>query len=614
MKKFKAESQKVLDMMINSIYTNKEIFLRELISNCSDAINKLYFKGDVTGFSRSDFFIKIEIDKDKRTLTISDNGIGMTEQELENNLGVIAKSGTEEFKKQIENNDDISAIGQFGVGFYSSFMVAKRVEVLSKAFGEDKAYLWSSNGAEGFEITPAEKDTNGTIITLYLKDDQEEGEKYSQYLEEYTITSLVEKYSNYISYPIKMECTSYVPAEKEGEQGKSIVEEKTLNNMKPIWKKSKADITAEEYNEFYKSNFFDYQDPAKVIHIVAEGMLEYKAILYIPSQAPYNYYTKSYEKGLKLYTNGVLISDCQKELLPDYFGFVKGVVDANLDLNVSRETIQNNRELQTIKKNIEKKIKSELENMLATDREKYEKVFSAFGLQLKFGIYESYGGAKDVLQDLLLFNVYSSDKLVTLKEYVNSMKDDQKYIYYGIGKSVDAIKLLPQAEMVYDSGYDLLLLKDDVDEFMLKMIGKFADKEFKNVCTGDLGIEEKIEESDKEIADYIKEQLGEKVSKVKITSRLKNHAVCLSTEGMLSSGMEKVLNSMPQSDNTLKSERVLEINANHAVFAKIKDVYSQDKVQIKDLAEVLLQLALLIEGIQPENPTEFSDKVCFLLS
>ncbi len=616
MKKFKAESQKVLDMMINSIYTNKEIFLRELLSNCSDAIDKLYYKsltGDISGLVRDDFEIKIEVDKENRKLTISDNGIGMTAEELENNLGVIAKSGTGEFKKSIEKNEELNVIGQFGVGFYSAFMVANKVEVLSKAYGADRANLWVSNGAEGFEIVEAQKDGNGTSITLYLKPDDENGESYSQFLEEYQLTDLIKKYSDYIAYPIKMEVTKYEPA-KDGEEGKTSKEEKTINTMKPLWKKQKSEISKEEYEQFYKDNFFDFTSPAKTIHIQAEGTLEFKALMFIPQQAPYNYYTKSYEKGLKLYTNGVLISDCNKDLLPDYFGFVKGLVDANLDLNVSRETIQNNRELKVIKKNIEKKIKGELENMLATDRDAYEKFFDAFGLQIKFGIYESYGQAKDTLQDLLLFASYTQDKKVTLKEYVNAMKDDQKYIYYATGKSVDSVKLLPQAEKVVSSGYDVLCMKDDVDEFMIKMIMKYSDKEFRNVCSGDLGIEDTSTEEYKEIADYVKETLGDKVSKVKITDRLGSHAVCISSEGMLSVEMEKVLNSMPQADKTAKAEKVLEINSSHAIFTKLKALYETDKEKIKEYSEVLLDLAKLIEGLQPENPTEFSDKLCSLLA
>ncbi len=616
MKKFKAESQKVLDMMINSIYTNKEIFLRELLSNCSDAIDKLYYKsltGDISGLVREDFQIKIEVDKQNRTLTISDNGIGMTAEELENNLGIIAKSGTGEFKKSIEKNDELNVIGQFGVGFYSSFMVANKVEVLSKAYGADKANLWVSSGAEGFEISEAQKETNGTSITLYLKPDDENGESYSQFLEEYQLTDLIKKYSDYIAYPIKMEVTKYEPA-KEGEDAKTTKEEKTINTMKPLWKKQKSEISKEEYEQFYKDNFYDFTAPGKTIHISAEGTLEFKALLFVPQQAPFNYYTKSYEKGLKLYTNGVLISECNKDLLPDYFGFVKGLVDASLDLNVSRETIQNNRELKVIKKNIEKKIKGELENMLATDRENYEKFFDAFGLQIKFGIYESYGQAKDTLQDLLLFTSYTQDKKVTLKEYLNSMKDDQKYIYYATGKSIDSVKLLPQAEKVVSSGYDVLCMKDDVDEFMIKMIMKYSDKEFRNVCSGDLGIEDTSTEEYKEIADFIKQGLGDKVSKVKITDRLGSHAVCLSSEGLLSVEMEKVLNSMPQADKTAKAEKVLEINSTHDIFGKIKNLYETDKEKIKEYGEVLLDLAKLIEGLQPENPTEFSDKLCSLLA
>lgn len=619
MKKFKAESQKVLDMMINSIYTNKEIFLRELLSNCSDAIDKLYYKsltGNISGLVRDDFEIKIEVNKENRTLKISDNGIGMTAEELENNLGVIAKSGTGEFKKAIDgqNKEELNVIGQFGVGFYSAFMVADKVEVLSKAYGSDKAYLWTSSGAEGFDITEAEKQFNGTEITLYLKKDEENGEKYSQFLEEYQLTDLIKKYSDYIAYPIKMEVSRYIPAEKDGEEGKTVKEEKTINSMKPLWKRAKSEITKEEYDNFYKDNFYDYQDPLKVIHLNAEGLLEFKALLFIPQKAPFNYYTKSYEKGLKLYTNGVLISECNKDLLPDYFGFVKGLVDAQLDLNVSRETIQNNRELQQIRKNLEKKIKSELENMRDNARQDYEKFFESFGMQLKFGIYESYGQAKDVLADLLLYHGYIANKFITLKEYVDTMKDDQKYIYYATGKSVDAIKLLPQVEKVVDSGYEVLCMKDDVDEFMIKMIGKYSDKEFKNVCSGDLGLSETEGEQDKEIADYIKECLNGKVKKVRITNRLKKHAVCLSSEGMVSVEMEKVLQNMPNADNSVKAEKILEINYDHEVYKKIKALYETDKEKLNAYAQVLLTMANLIEGISPENPTDFSDKVCKLLA
>lgn len=617
MKKFKAESQKVLDMMINSIYTNKEIFLRELLSNCSDAIDKLYYKsltGDISGLTRDDFEIKIEVDKENRTIKISDNGIGMTAEELENNLGVIAKSGTGEFKKAIDNKEELNVIGQFGVGFYSSFMVADKVEVLSKAYGSEEANLWVSSGAEGFEITKAEKQSNGTEITLYLKKDEEEGERYSQFLEEYQLTDLIKKYSDYIAYPIKMEVSRYVPAEKDGEEGKTVKEESTINSMKPLWKRAKSEITKEEYDNFYKDNFYDYQEPLKVIHLNAEGLLEFKALLYIPQKAPFNYYTKSYEKGLKLYTNGVLISECNKDLLPDYFGFVKGLVDAQLDLNVSRETIQNNKALKQIQKNIEKKVKAELENMRENDRENYEKFFESFGMQLKFGIYESYGQAKDVLQDLILYHGYTADKMLTLKEYVDGMKDDQKYIYYATGKSVDAVKLLPQAEKVVDSGYEVLCMKDDVDEFMLKMIGKYSDKEFKNVCSGDLGLNEEESEVDTDVADYIKECLQDEVKKVRITPRLKKHAVCLSSDGMVSVEMEKVLSSMPDSDKSVKAEKILEINAEHAVYKKLKGLYEEDKEKVKALAEVLLSLAKLIEGIAPENPTTFSDEICDLLA
>lgn len=621
MKKFKAESQKVLDMMINSIYTNKEIFLRELLSNCSDALDKLYFKslnGGLNGMTREDFKIEIEVDKDKRTLTISDNGIGMTKDELENNLGVIAKSGSQDFKN--ENKDsadkgDISIIGQFGVGFYSAFMVADKVEVLSKAYGSDEAYLWVSSGAEGYDVKPAVKAANGTQITLYLKPDTED-EKYSEFLEEYKIRSLVKKYSDYIKYPIKMMTTHYEAPEKEGEEGKETQSLETINSMTPLWKKNKNEITEEEYNEFYKSVFMDYEDPLKVIHMSAEGVVDFKALLFIPANAPYNYYSKNYEKGLKLYTNGVLIADKNKDLLPDYFGFVKGIVDSEVDLNVSRETVQQSRQLKLIASNIEKKIKNELTSMLETDREKYEKFYKAFGLQLKFGLYESWGSKKDVLQDLLMFHSVKEDKLITFKEYVSKMSEDQKYIYYATGKSVDGIKLLPQCEKVIESGYDILCFTDDVDEFAIKFLTKYDEKEFRSVSSSDLGLkeEETAYEDAKEITDFMKEALDGKVADVKISARLKSHPVCISAQGDVSVEMEKVLNANPNKQMDVKAEKVLEINANHPIYGKIKSLFETDKDKLKKLTKVLYAQAQLIEGLTVENPTEITDVICGLLS
>lgn len=621
MKKFKAESQKVLDMMINSIYTNKEIFLRELLSNCSDALDKLYFKslnGGLNGMTREDFKIEIEIDKDKRTLTISDNGIGMTKDELENNLGVIAKSGSQDFKNENKDNadkGDISIIGQFGVGFYSAFMVADKVEVLSKAYGSDEADLWVSSGAEGYDVKPAVKAANGTQITLYLKPDTED-EKYSEFLEEYKIRSLVKKYSDYIKYPIKMMTTHYEAPEKEGEEGKETQSLETINSMTPLWKKNKNEITEEEYNEFYKSVFMDYEDPLKVIHMSAEGVVDFKALLFIPANAPYNYYSKNYEKGLKLYTNGVLIADKNKDLLPDYFGFVKGIVDSEVDLNVSRETVQQSRQLKLIASNIEKKIKNELTSMLETDREKYEKFYKAFGLQLKFGLYESWGSKKDVLQDLLMFHSVKEDKLITFKEYVSKMSEGQKYIYYATGKSVDGIKLLPQCEKVLENGYDILCFTDDVDEFAIKFLTKYDEKEFRSVSSSDLGLkeEETAYEDAKEITDFMKEALDGKVADVKISARLKSHPVCISAQGDVSVEMEKVLNANPNKQMDVKAEKVLEINANHPIYGKIKSLFETDKDKLKKLTKVLYAQAQLIEGLTVENPTEITDVICGLLS
>jgi len=616
MRKFKAESKKVLDIMINSIYTNKEIFLRELLSNASDAIDKLYFKSlqtGATGLTRSDFFIEIAIDRENRVIKITDNGIGMTESELENNLGVIAKSGSLDFKSNNELKDeDINIIGQFGVGFYSAFMVSDRVEVLSKAYGENKAYLWSSNGAEGYEICEAEKQNHGTQITLYIKND-DENEDYSKFLEEYTLKNLVTKYSNYIFYPIKMLCTKYDYSEGD-EQPKQTKEMQTLNSMQPIWKKAKTEITEEEYNDFYKNTFYDAENPLRVIHSSMEGAIEFKTLLYIPSHAPQNYFTKEYESGLKLYTNGVMITEKCKDLIPDHFSFVKGVVDTDVQLNISRETVQQSKSLKLIANNIEKKIKKELESMLETDREGYEKFFGAFGAQLKFGIYRTFGMNKDLLQDLLLFYSVKQGKYLTLKEYVNLMGEEQKFIYYATGKTVDSIKLLPQISLVTEHGFDVLCMTEEVDEFTVKSISEYAEKQFKNVCSDDLGIEESDDENFKELSDCVKEILGDRVERVRISNRIKNHPVCFTVTGEVSLEMERVLNSLPNSNNQIKAKRILEINSQSGICNKLSALFESDKDKLNDIVEVLYDLANLIEGIAVKNPVELTDKICKLLT
>lgn len=615
MKKFKTESQRVLDLMINSIYTHKEIFIRELLSNCSDAIDKLYYKsltGGISGLNREDFAIDITLDKENRILKIADNGIGMTAEELENNLGVIARSGSLNFKKENEPNEDVNIIGQFGVGFYSAFMVAKKVEVLSKAYGSEEANLWVSEGTAGYEIEKAEKDGHGTVVTVYLKDDSEE-EKYGKYVEEYEIRELVKKYSDYIRYPIRMEVTRYRTEDGKEEEYK---ETETLNSMVPLWKKNKKEVTKEEYDRFYKDTFYDSEEPLLTIHASAEGAVEYKALLFIPSHPQYNYYTKNYEKGLRLYTNGVLITDLCKDLLPDYFSFVKGLVDSELTLNISRETVQYDRQLKLIAQNIEKKIKSELTNLLENDREKYEKFFTAFGLQLKYGIYDNWGANKDKLQDLVLFRSLKKDKFVTLGEYVAEMPENQKYIYYSTGASVESIKALPQCEKVTEEGFDVLCMTDSIDEFAIRFMFNYKENEFRSVASEDIGIDDSVEESaeDKEVTDFLKEALDGKVGKVKLSSRLKTHPVCLTSEGELTIEMEKVINSMPNAPkDKIKAEKVLEINASHPVFETVKKLYAEDKDRLKMLAEVLYDQALLIEGVAVENPTRLADLVCKLI-
>lgn len=618
MKKFKAESKKVLDLMINSIYTNKDIFLRELLSNASDAIDKLYFKSlqlGSTGLARSDFHIDISVDRENRILKISDNGIGMTEEELENNLGIIAKSGSSDFKKNNElKEDDINIIGQFGVGFYSAFMVSDKVEVLSKAYGSETAYRWVSDGADGYDITADTKESNGTDIILHIKPD-DENDDYCKYLEEYSLKQLVKKYSNYITYPIRMMCTKYDYDVPEGEEPKKSESLETLNSMVPLWKKNKNDIKPEEYDEFYKEMFYESEAPLRVIHTSMEGTVDFKALLFIPAKAPFNFYTRGYEKGLKLYTNGVMITEKCKDLLPDYFAFVKGVVDTDISLNLSRETVQHSKSLKLIAANVEKKIKQELENMLNSDREKYEAFYKEFGLQLKYGIYQNFGMNKGALQDLIMFKSVKLDKYVTLKEYVTAMPEDQKYIYYATGKTVDAIKLMPQIDKVSEKGYDVLCMTDEVDEFTVKALNEYESKQFRSVSGGDLGIEEDdTAENDKPLADYIKESLGDKVEKVRISNRIKNHPVCLTAEGEVSIEMEKVLNSMPNANGAIKAQKVLEINSESPICEKLRKCYDDDKDKVKELADILYQLALVIEGMQIENPTALTDSICKLLA
>lgn len=623
-KQFKAESKKLLDMMINSIYTHKEIFLRELISNASDAIDKLYFKSltdDSVKLAREDFKIHIDLDKENRTVKISDNGIGMTEEELENNLGTIAKSGSFNFKKENADNekaDDISVIGQFGVGFYSSFMVADKVEVVSKAFGEDVAHKWVSEGADGYTIEECEKENAGTEITLFVKEDTE-NEDYTRYLEQYTIDELVKKYSDYIRYPIVMEMSHQVPdPDKEGEYITEVAEE-TLNSMVPLWRKNKNEIKPEEYNEFYKQKFNDYADPLEVIHTKTEGQATFDALLYIPENPPYDFYSKEYEKGLQLYSNGVLIMDKCSDLLPDYFSFVKGLVDsADLSLNISREMLQHDHQLKIIAKAIDKKIKNELTKMLKNDREKYEKFFKTFGLQLKYGVYANYGMEKDGLKDLLLFETSADDKPTTLKEYVGRMADSQNDIYYACGENAQKIALLPQIEAVKAKGYEVLYFTDEVDEFAIQMLMEYDGKHFVNVCKDDLDLSTDAEkeamtkknEDAKDLLDKMKEALDGKVTAVKLSNKLGSHPVCLSAEGYVSLEMEKVLNSMPGANQGVKAQLVLEVNAEHPIVEKLK---SADEETLKKYTNLLYSSARLIAGLDLENPTEFSDTLAEMM-
>lgn len=625
-KEFKAESKRLLDMMINSIYTHKEIFLREIISNASDAIDKLYFKSltdTSVGIKKSDFAINIAIDKENRTLTVSDNGIGMTEEDLENNLGTIANSGSFAFKKDNDLGDDVDIIGQFGVGFYSTFMVAKEVTVVTKAFGSDQAYKWTSDGVEGYTIEECDKpDGVGTTITLKLKDDTDD-EKYSTYLDQYQIQSLVKKYSDYIRFPIRMEVehTHYNEEGKEPEVHKAI---ETLNSMTPIWKKNKSELKDEDYNNFYMEKFGDYEPPVAHIHSKNEGVATYDALLYIPARAPFDYYSKDYEKGLQLYSSGVMIMEKCADLLPDWFSFVKGVVDSeHLSLNISRELLQQDRQLKIIAKNLEKSIKNELAKLLKNDREKYEKFYSVFGLQFKFGIYQSYGAANETLKDLLMFPSSFDGKNVTLKEYVSRMKEDQKEIYYACGETKERIEMLPQLEKIKDKGYEVLYFTQDVDEFAIKVMINYDGKPFKSISDADLDLDteeekeeaKKLDEENKDMFTFMQEAIADKVKTVRLSKKLKTHPVCLSSDGSITIEMEKVLNAMPQNDgNKVKAEKALEINPNHPIFEKLKDLYANDKDKLKDYAKLLYDQALLIEGMSIDNPVEFANLVCDLMT
>ncbi len=637
-KEFKAESKRLLDLMINSIYTHKEIFLRELISNASDAIDKMYYLSlsESTGISREDYYIRITTDNEARTLTISDNGIGMDESELEENLGTIAQSGSLKFKADLDEKEketeNIDIIGQFGVGFYSAFMVADKIEVKTRRFGHDKAYIWVSQGASGYEISETEKEENGTEIKLYLKADTEE-EKYSDYLEAHKIQYLISKYSDYVRYPIKMlvEKSRLVEASEEEKQAEDYKpqyekyeEDKILNSMVPLWKKPKSQITKEEYDDFYMGKFMDFEPPAHVIHTKVEGVVSYDALLYIPASTPFDYYTKEYEKGLTLYSSSIMIMDKCQELLPDYFSFVKGLVDSqDLSLNISREILQHDRQLKAIAQRVEKKIKAELLELMEKDREKYEKIYSNFGIQLKFGAYSDFGLHKDAVSDLLLFHSSSENKPVSFAEYISRMKEEQKYIYYVCGESIEKLEKQPQTELIKSKGYEILYCTHEIDEFALKAISSVSGKEFKSISDADLDIFEseqekeelaKKEEENKDMLAAMKSALEGKVANVIISRKLANHPVCISSSGGLSIEMEKVLNAMPNvAGEKVSAEKVLEINPNHKIFETLKAAYEQGNGKLEKYAKLLYNQALLIEGLSVEDPLEFSDLICEIM-
>ncbi len=622
-KAFKSESKRLLDLMINSIYTNKDIFLRELISNASDAIDKLYYRSltdKKIKVKKDKLEIRIDYDKDNRTLVIEDNGIGMTEEELDKNLGTIAQSGSLKFKEDIPKKDKVDIIGQFGVGFYSAFMVSDCIEVETKSIDSDKGYKWISTGAEGYSIEECDKKDNGTKISLHIKEDTDE-DNYSEYLEEYNLKELIKKYSDYIRYPIKMKITKHVLKDEEKHEYEDKEEIETINSMVPLWKKKEKDVTEEEYNNFYTDKFNDFDKPLKVIHTSVEGMCSYNGLLFIPSHAPYDYYTKDYEKGLSLYASGVLIMEKCADLLPDYFSFVKGVVDTeDLSLNISREILQKSKSLNLIAKNIESKIRKELETMLKEDREKYEEFFKTFGVQLKYGIYNNFGQDKDKLKDLIMFHSSKKDKLITLKEYVEKMKDGQEKIYYAAGASIAKIDSLPQVEQVKEKDYDILYLTDYVDEFAITAIGEYDGKKFVNVENGDLDLEteeekentKKVNKENEDLLKAMQEEIKE-VKEVRFTNKLKTHPVCLASEGDISIEMQKVFDAMPN-DMGIKAQTVLEINEKHPISQKLKELYQSDKEEFKKYTKILYSEARIIAGLPIDNPTEISNLICEVIS
>jgi len=622
-KQFKAESKRLLEMMINSIYTHKEVFLRELLSNASDAIDKIYYKAltdDALRFDKDNYFIKLLPDQENRTLKILDTGIGMTKEELENNLGTIAKSGSLAFKKENEIKDGYDIIGQFGVGFYAAFMVADVVTVISKALGSDEAFKWESTGADGYTIEPVEKDSVGTEIILKIKENTED-ENYDEYLQEYRLKSIIKKYSDFIRYPIKMDVTSSRLKDGSESEYEDYQEEQIINSMVPIWKKNKSELTDADYENFYTEKRYGFDKPIKHIHISVEGSIRYNAILYIPEKTPFDFYSKEFEKGLELYSNGVLIMDKCADLLPDHFSFVKGMVDSeDLSLNISREMLQHDRQLKLIAKNINKNIKSELLSLQRKEREKYEEFYQSFGRQLKYGVYSDFGANKELLQDLIMFYSSKEKKLVTLDEYVSRMPEDQKYIYYASGESIDRIEKLPQAEFVSEKGYEILYFTEDIDEFAIKMLMTYKEKEFKSISSGDLGIEgednkdgsESNETENKELFDYMKNILAEKVKDVRISKRLKSHPVCLATEGEISIEMEKILAAMPDNQN-IRAEKVLEINKNHEVFQSLQEAFEKDKDKLDLYTKLLYNQALLIEGLPISDPVEFTNDICKIM-
>jgi molecular chaperone HtpG len=620
---FKAESKRLLEMMINSIYSQREVFLRELISNASDAIDKIYYKAltdESLNFDQDSYYIKVSADRDNRTLTLTDTGIGMTKEELENNLGTIAKSGSLAFKNENELKDGRDIIGQFGVGFYAAFMVADVVTVISKALGSEEAYKWESTGADGYTIEPFAKDSVGTEIILKIKENTED-ENYNEFLEEYRLKSIIKKYSDFIRYPIKMDVTERKLKEGSENEYEDHKEEQIINSMVPIWRKNKNELTAEDYENFYTEKRYGFDKPIKHIHISVDGTVRYNAILYIPEKTPFDYYSKEYEKGLELYSNGVLIMDKCSDLLPDYFSFVKGMVDSeDLSLNISREMLQHDRQLKQIAKNINKKIKSELQSLLKNEREKYVEFYNSFGRQLKYGVYSDFGSNKETLQDLLMFYSSKEKKPVTLDEYVSRMPEDQKYIYYASGETNERIEKLPQAEMVAEKGYEILYFTDEIDEFAIKMLMTYKEKEFKSISSGDLGIEadesqdktESVENENKELFDYMKETLSGKVKDVRVSRRLRSHPVCFSTDGEVTIEMEKILKAMPNNQN-VQAEKVLEINTNHEVFQSLKDAVENDKDKLNLYTNLLYNQALLIEGLPINDPVEFTNDICKIM-